>query len=177
MRWEIPRRGGIGLAEARIITGRLWLAFALLPVANLVFGYALFPIFRWLADHGSARPVDPAGEALAIGILCGVLALLVTICGGIPVLFWLRRRGPITLQQTLAAGVLLGNTSRVCDLRVRLTVFALMHLLAGTLSEHLAPAAELVLATVRVVLLGSVLGLASALVVWILGIRNTALVR
>src|SRR5688572_30834499 len=92
--------------QARIISGRLWLAFALLPVANLLFGYALlFPIFWWLRNHSSGRLVDPASEALAIGILCGVLALLVTICGGIPVLFWLRRRGPITLQQTLAAGV------------------------------------------------------------------------
>ena len=162
--------------QARIITGRLWLAFALLPVTNLLFGYALFPIFWWLGNRGSARVVDPASEALAIGILCAVLALLVTICGGIPVLFWLRRRGPITLQQTLAAGILLGNTPLATYGFVSL-MFALMHLLAGTLSEHLAPAAELVLATVRVVLLGSVMGLASALVVWVLGIRNTALVR
>jgi len=155
---------------------RLWLAFALLPVANSLFGYALFPIFWWLGGQGSARLVDPASGALAIGILSGVLALLVTICGGIPVLFWLRRRGPITLQQTLAAGVLLGNTPLAAYGFASL-VFALMHLLAGTLSEHLAPPTGLVLATVRVVLLGSVLGLASALVVWTLGIRNTALVR
>ena len=155
---------------------RLWLAFALLPVANLLFGYALFPIFWWLGGQGSARLVDPASGALAIGILSGVLALLVTICGGIPVLFWLRRRGPITLQQTLAAGVLLGNTPLAAYGFASL-VFALMHLLAGTLSEHLASPTELVVATVRVVLLGSVLGLASALVVWTLGIRNTALVR
>ena len=163
------------MPPARVVTPRLWLAFTLLPFVNGLLGYLLFPALSRLADHRS-QFADPHGAAVSIAILCAVLTVMVTLCGAIPVVFWLQRRGPITLGQTLAAGVLLGNAPFAFFALASLA-FAVMHLLAGTLSDHLASAVDVIAGALRVVLLGSVLGSAAAALVWVIGVRNTALAR
>lgn len=50
---------------------------------------------------------------------------------------------------------------------------ALAHGAAGTISQHLSPIPELIFSTLRLILLGTALGAASAAVFWFIAIRGT----
>ncbi len=54
-------------------------------------------------------------------------------------------------------------------------MFALVHVAAGTISQHLLPIPELMFSTLGIILLGTVLGAASAAVFRFIAIRGTDL--
>jgi len=47
-------------------------------------------------------------------------------------------------------------------------IFTFLHLIAGTLAEHLSPAAELLAGGLRVVFIGSVMGAVSGVMFWLI---------
>ena len=156
-----------------VMTGRLWLALALVPFANVPLGAAAFYVLVWSGGWSDGLH-NPLVNSLLWGVLVAFIAFLITLVGAIPAVFWMRRRGPITLRRTLTAGVLLGNAPLAFGV-CWVLILTLTHLAAGTLSEHLSPMADLVIGIFKVTIFGSVLGLASAWLVWMVGIRNTPL--
>lgn len=102
--WELPR-GVIGLWEATLLTAAAsavfvfaayqlsWLCFLLSPLAlGIVFFYSLTKRFTW-ASHlflGLALSLAPVGAWLAVaGSPLGPADLLIPLCLGLAVVFWL----------------------------------------------------------------------------------------
>jgi hypothetical protein len=99
--------------------------------------------------------------------MAGVVASFVTGFGAYPTLRWLLKRGPLTRAQTMIGGVVLGNVPGA----LIVLLLAARHLSRGvspTLENTMYGAAG----AVRIVLLGSILGLACALVFWRLAGRH-----
>ena len=136
--------------------GRIWLAFGMMPFVSAVLGGLLW---------GGSGPV---------AILSGVSAIFVTISGGLPAYLTLKQRGPISLSQTVWTGAALGNLP-LALFGFMSALFALAHVAAGTISQHLVPISSLIISTIGLILLGSILGAASAAVFWFVAIKGTDL--
>lgn len=156
---------------SHIGSARLWLAFAALPVVNAIVGFCAFPLVWRLGNHGAFRPMDSSQAAAGFALLAGALGLVVTLFGALPVVMRLVRRGDVSLRSLAAAGLLLGNVPFALYVALILP-FAIVRLIDGTLSEHLLPASELVAGTLRALLIGSVFGVISAVVFWLLAFRG-----
>ena len=150
---------------------RLLVSFAMLPVFDALLGYLAFPLVFRLGDQGTALLVDERQAARAFGLFAGMLGLLVTVAGAIPVVFWLMRRGRLSLAQLLIAGLILGNAPFAVYLAVSIAA-AVTHVLMGTISEHLAPVSALIAGGLRVITIGSAFGTASAALFWLTGVSG-----
>jgi hypothetical protein len=105
-------------------------------------------------------------------VVTGILGFLVMLCGGLPAIYSLIRRGPVSLPQLLLAGAALGNLPFAIYAGA-MSLFAVEHFLIGTLSEHLIPAAGLVTAAISTIAIGSGMGIVSGAVAWVVVIRGT----
>jgi hypothetical protein len=150
---------------------RLWAAFAALPVVNAVVAFLGFPLVWYIGGH-TGRLIDPTEAAVSFALLTGLMGLVVTVGGAIPVVLWLMRRGAVSLRQLIAAGVLLGNAPFVLYVIGLVLPLTILHLVRGTMSQHLLPFSDLIAGTLRAMAIGSVLGALSSLVFWFLGIRR-----
>jgi hypothetical protein len=146
---------------------RFLAAVLAIPLFDALLGYMAFPVVWWLGNHGTYRPISPDEAARHFGLLACVLGFLVMFTAGIPVADTLIRRRQTSVHHFAVAGVALGNFPFAVYLCVVL-FFTLMHLLNGTLAEHLSPIPELLAGGLRVVLLGSVLGAASGFMFWLI---------
>ena len=64
---------------------RLLFAFAILPLVDALLAFVAYPALWWLPTTAAYQPPDAAQAAPAVAIMAGVLGLLVTICGAVPV--------------------------------------------------------------------------------------------
>ena len=151
---------------------RLVAAFAVVPFVDALIGFFGFPLVWYIGGH-TRQLHDPAAAARGFALVTGFAGLVVTVCGAVPAVLWLMKRGPVSLPQLIAAGVLLGNVPFVVYVISLVLPATLAHLVAGTLSQHLSPFSDLIAGTLRVLAIGSVLGASSAFVFWLLGIRRT----
>lgn len=142
---------------------RLLLAFLCTPVVSALVGAVVMP-----AMTGGSAPVA------ASALMGGIAGALVTLCGGVPAFWWLRRRGPISLAQTLCAGAALGNAPVALTL-FGTGVYAVAHLAAGTISLHRLPVLEFLASVLGLLVMGTSLGTAAAAVFWFVAIRGTDL--
>lgn len=136
--------------QARIAAGLL-----AAPVIAALVAYVAFPLVHWSGQHLYGRstysPDAPAAFATGVAI-AGVFAVLVA---ALPALLWLLRRGPVTVEQTLIAGMVIGNLPYVL------------------LSGWIAAACERcdtygVAGAIRGLLIGSILGVLSAAGFWVI---------
>jgi hypothetical protein len=152
-----------------LITGRLALAFAAVPLLQALAMYVGFPLFWDFMGH-AGQPSDPSKAAAMIAAITGVCGVFVTVAGAVPLFVWLRHRGRVTLIQAIGAGGILGNVPFALYVLLLVLPLTVMHLARGTLSQHLIPLPSLLSSTFRVVVLGSVLGAMGALAFWVLGL-------
>ena len=136
--------------------GRLLASVALVPVVDALVAFVAFP--------------PP------IAVIVGIMALLVMLSGALPVVYWLARRGPVSLTQLLVAGVGLGNVP-FAIYALAMIPYALLHLVFGTLKDHLIPASELLAGSLFPIGLGSGMDMLSAVVFWFVAIQGTDVTR
>ena len=151
---------------------RLWTAFAVLPVITAVLAFLAFPLV-WAISGNQGQLVDSNEAAGAFAFVAGFFGCVVTFGGAAPLAFWRLKRGPIPLRQSVVDGLLLGNAPfalYVVGLVLPLTV---MHMVNGTMSGRWLPVSELVFGTLRAIVIGSLLGMASGVIFWVLGLRQT----
>ena len=139
---------------------RLLAAFAAIPFVDALLAFAAFSLLRGSSD-----------AAFGFAVLTGVIGLLVTVCGGIPVVWSLRKEGRLSLRQLLLAGLALGNAP-FAVYALMIGYFALVHLINGTLAERLLPMSELLRGTAVAIAIGSAMGMASAAVFWVVGVSG-----
>jgi hypothetical protein len=150
---------------------RLLAAFAVLPFVNGLLGFVGFPVVWYIGGH-TGRPHDPDQVARTFGILSGILGLIVTAAGAVPVVLWLMKRGPVSLGQLMTVGLVLGNAPFVLYVVGLVLPLTITHVIAGTMSQHLMPISDLVAGTLRALAIGSVMGTVSAIVFWMVGIAR-----
>ena len=153
-------------SPSRAGVARLWLAFLLMPPASAAAAAAVFPL---VALEGAR-----SGGVGVFAFLAAVAAVVVVPAGAVPAFLTLKRRGRITLSQTLYAGAALGNAPGAL-FAVMTAFFALLHVVSGTISQHLAPLSSLLAGALRIVVLGTAVGTISAAVFWFVGLRGSDL--
>jgi hypothetical protein len=154
-----------------ITSWRLLAAMFVIPLFDAGLGYASFPVVWWLGNHGGFRPIDPQQAAFAFGIVNGVLGLLVMLAAALPVTFWLVRQGHTSVGTFALAGALIGNLPFAAYLYL-VVVLTFMHLAAGTLAQHLASPAALLVSGLRGILIGSATGALSGIMFWLIAVRR-----
>lgn len=150
---------------------RLLGAFAVLPPMQAVVAYFAFPLV-WAFGGHTGRPVDPSQAAGAFAILVGLIGSAVTVSGAFPVVVWLMRRGDTSLRTFLRAGLILGNAPFALYTLGLVLPLTIAHVLTGTMSGRWLSASELIAGTLRVLVLGSTLGVLSAAIFWFLTFRD-----
>jgi hypothetical protein len=139
------------------------------PFVAAALAFALFPLIDYSGRlvYGGGRTVDPIETAVGFGVMAGVVASFVTGFVAYPSLRWLLKRGPLTSAQTMIGGVVLGNLPGA---------LLVLLLAARHLSREVTPTLENTTygaaGAVRIVMLGSILGLVCALVFWRLAGRH-----
>ena len=133
------------------------------PFVAAALAFALFPLVDYTGRmvYGGGRTVDPIETAVGFGVMAGVAASVVTGLIAYPSLIWLLKRGPLTRTQTMIGGVVLGNVPGVLIVLL-LAVRHLSREVSPTLENTTYGAAG----AVRIIMLGSILGLVCALVFW-----------
>jgi hypothetical protein len=149
--------------------GRLALAFAVLPPAQALLAYVLFPLF-W-EQMRTFGPHEVERLAARMAMVTAAVGLLLTLAAA-PVVLSLLRRDQATLSRLLIIGLVLGNLPFAIyfGLLVKAT---LLHLIRGTLGHHLVPVPDLLLAGLRAVAIGT-FGVFSSGLFWTIGVRQHA---
>jgi hypothetical protein len=162
------------LPTPRISRSRLFTALAVLPLFDACLGYLAFPL--WWALRNAPGDFSEPTPAFAFAAINGVTGLFVTVTAVLPAVFWLQKRGPLTLQRLTLAGALLGNLPFAVVAAATVAI-AFGHLVGGTLSDHLSPAPDLLGGALRVILLGTFMGAASGAMFWALAVFGGREVR
>jgi hypothetical protein len=150
--------------ESRLLRGLI-----VQPFLAAALGFALFPLVDYTGRlvYGAGRTVDPIETAVSFGVMAGVAASFVTGLGAYPTLRWLLTRGPLTRAHALIGGAVLGNVPGV---------LIVLLLAARHLSRGVAPTMDNTMygaaGAVRIVLLGTCVGLVCALFFWQLAGRH-----
>jgi hypothetical protein len=150
---------------------RIVAAFTVVPVVVFVAARLGFPIV-WSMSGNRGQIISPAEPATAFAALTGFIGLLVTLFGAVPVFVWMKKRGPVSLSRTIGAGIVLGNTPMVA-IAIGALYFTVLHIVGGTISQHLSPPIDVIAGFVRLSAIGSVLGASSAFVFWLVGVRGS----
>lgn len=150
--------------------GRLFVGFVILPFANALMAFVGFPVVWWLGGQ-LGQMTEPFVAARAFAILAGFFGFLVTLGGAVPAVLWRLRYGPIPLRHAVVAGLLLGNAPAALW-GLAAAGFAVAHAAAGTLSQHLLPISDLAAGTLRLLTIGSTLGVASAVLFWLVALQG-----
>lgn len=147
------------------------MALAVLPLIDAVLGFAGFRLL-WAVGGRAFFTADPAPAAFAFAVLSGLAGLLVTWCAAAPMVVARLRRGPISLQDSVVAGLLLGNTPFGLYIVGLVIPATFAHVMAGTMAGRWLSVPELAAATLRMLFIGSTMGAASGAIFWFLGIRG-----
>jgi hypothetical protein len=128
------------------------------PFVTAVLGASLFLLeHAWFARSGE-RLSEPLEATVVYGVLVGISGLLVTAFGAYPALRWLLRRGTVTRRHALISGALLGTVPGA--------------IIVGAFGDSGAREGELTDALLRLIVFGSLIGVASAAVFWWLAGRH-----
>jgi hypothetical protein len=150
--------------ESRLMRGLL-----VQPFVAAALAFALFPLVDYTGRlvYGGGRTVDPIETAVGFGVMAGVVASFVTGFVAYPSLRWLLKRGPLTRAQTMTGGIVLGNVPGA---------LIVLLLAARHLGRQVTPTLENTTygagGAVRIVVLGSIVGLVCAHVFWWLAGRH-----
>ena len=162
------RIGSVSLSalDPKIVRWRFAAAVVTVPLVGALLMYLAYPIVWWLGNHGSAQVISPKDPALAFAILGIVFGFLVVVTAALPLMVWLIQRGHTSIGHFTLAGIVLGNLPFAVYLAVVLGA-TVRHLIGGTLAAHLSPITDLLIGGLRAVVIGSVMGAASAVVFWL----------
>jgi hypothetical protein len=153
------------------MTGRIVAAFAVVPLVVFVVARMGWPLV-WTMSGNSGQIISPDDPATTFAALTAFVGLLVTLFGAVPAFVWMKRRGPVSLSRAIGAGVVLGNSPMVAS-AIGAASFTILHIIGGTISQHLSPPLDVIAGFLRLSIIGSVLGVISAFVFWQLGVRGT----
>jgi hypothetical protein len=143
---------------------RLFAGLAVQPFVAAALAFMLFPVVDYTGRplYGGF-PADPVDAAISFSFGVGIVALAVTVCGAVPTVLYLLKRGPLSLKKVLVGGVVLGNAPFIL---VVTAVFA-TQVARGTMSPDIGRLFYGLQGVVRAIAIGSYIGVGSAAVFWL----------
>jgi len=149
-------RFGAGFLMAPLVAGALTF---LIFLGQWYYGLNVFPTTPY------SDPVDGAA-ALASGVT--VIAFIATFGAAVPVVSVMSRRGSLSLRHVLILGAIIGQA----PFALIVAAVVIVQTLTGSLSE-VARLWGGVFGTVRAITLGVLIGVPSAGVFWLIGVRGS----
>jgi hypothetical protein len=113
-------------------------------------------------------PVDPVASAISFSFGVGLVALVVTVCGVLPTVLYLLKRGPLSLKKVLVGGAALGNAPFI----LLVAAILVSHFARGTMSPDVGRLWYGFRGAVRATAISSYLGVGSAAVFWLVAGRR-----
>src|SRR5690349_4227807 len=120
-------------------------ALVIVPFLDAALGYLGS---SWWLGEGTPQFASPQEPVRMVAGLAGGCGLFTMVTVAAPVRAWLIRRGSTSITYFALAGAAAGNLPFALYVWAVL-LFALVHLVAGTLSDHLLPASDLLLGAAR----------------------------
>jgi len=143
---------------------RLFVGLAVQPFVAAALAFMLFPVVDYTGRplYGGF-PADPVDAAISFSFGVGIVALVVTVCGAVPTVLYLLKRGPLSLKTVLVGGVALGNAPFI------LVVAAVVatQVARGTMSPDVVRLFYGLPGVVRAIAISSYIGIGSAAVFWV----------
>ena len=135
---------------------RVDIAFLLQPFVCAALGFALFP---FIAVTHSGRVVNPLRTAIVFGVVTGMVSVLITATAALT-FTRLRKRGQTSAAQTMLYGAAFGNIP---------AAFAVV----GTMISRrdITAFADAVDGSFRAIVFGTVVGVVSSVVFWLMAGR------
>jgi len=149
---------------------RLLFGFALLPPVDALLGFLFHRVLWSQGPGGSARWYDPVTAHIQFAIVAAVMAVTVIAVGAVPAVLWLLNHGLASPKRILIAATALGNAPYAISAAVVLVLYGIGVVSASDVGYTFVHGP---MGAVRAVTIGSVIGLVSGLVFWIIGIRGT----
>jgi flagellar biogenesis protein FliO len=145
-----PRPRTLSLREEM----RIFLGLLIQPIVAAVLGFITFPLLEWShpllqSDVSVSGSIQPA---IAEGIAVSMAASLVTLLAAFPAAVWVLKRYQFTLGRAVMSGLVLGN---------------LIPAIAIVLCASYG-----LLGLVRLIVFGSLLGVAGAVAFWMVWVRT-----
>jgi hypothetical protein len=167
-------KDGIGMIErppsSRFQAARLLLGFAILPVANALLAFLVHRIVWSEGPYEGSQWADPVDAAIAFAAGVAIVALIMTVAGGVPTVAWLLTRGNVSLKQIIIAAVALGNA----PFAISAAAVVLFYLVGGATSTDVGYVLfDGPVGAVRAVVIGSVMGFASGVIFWAVVLLGT----
>ena len=145
---------------------RLFFAFAILPFVAGALAYFGFPLFEWSLNRQIGGTTSDGAPGFAFATV--FVALIVTVLGAVPLVSKMQGRAPITYQQSLLAGIALGNAPFL----IVSVLILIVHLFAGT-PKDLSNMWYGPVGALRTITTGTLMGAALGTVFWVVGIRKS----
>lgn len=148
---------------------RLFVGLALQPFVAAALGFASFPLVDYTGRplYGGF-PADPVASAISFSFGVGIVALVVTVCGALPTVLYLLKRGRLTLKQVLVGGAVLGNAPFI----VLVAGILVSHVARGMMSPDVGQLWYGFRGAIRATAISSYLGVGSAAVFWLVAGRS-----
>jgi hypothetical protein len=146
---------------------RLLAGLALAPPTAVLFALGTYHVLWTSGMLSGGGPIDSTDAAAALAMGVGLIAVVMTGCA-LPLLAWLKGRGPLSLSKVLLLGAALGNAP------FAIIVFAIIigHPIRETLSGDIGRFWYGVPGALERITIGLVSGTASAAVYWLAGVRG-----
>jgi hypothetical protein len=147
------------------------LGFLITPFVGGLAAFLCFPAFEWAGRASwGGFPSSMMDAAVAFGFGTFLVATIVTVFGAVPAFAWLYRRGAVSFRQTLISGVLLGNA----PFALAVVGIVIVQIVKGDASPDIGRNWYGASGAARTIALGSVVGLVSASVFWVVALRTSA---
>jgi hypothetical protein len=147
---------------------RLFAGLAVQPCVAGTLAFISFPLVDYTGRplYGGF-PADPVDAAISFSFGVTIVAFVVIVCGALPTVLFLLKRGSLTLKQVLVGGAALGNAPFI----LTVAVIVASQLVRGTLSPDIGHFWYGVRGATRAVGISSYIGLGSAAVFWVVAGR------
>jgi hypothetical protein len=148
---------------------RLFAGLAVQPFVGAALAFLSFPLvdYSGRALYGGF-PADTVDAAISFAFGVSIVALFVTVCGALPIVLYLLKRGPLTLKEVLVGGAALGNAPFI------LVVAGIVasQVARGTMSSEVGHLWYGLPGAIRSTAISSFIGLGSAAVFWVVAGRR-----
>jgi hypothetical protein len=148
---------------------RLLAGFAVAPLCAVFLALVTYDVLWRTGMLSGAAPIDSIDGAASLAMGVGIIAVVMTGCA-VPVVAWLARRGPVSFGKVMLLGAALGNVPFAIIVLGIVAAHPFSEVLSGDIGRfwYGLPGA------VQRMAIGLASGMGSASLLWIVGIRGTA---
>jgi hypothetical protein len=147
---------------------RTLVGFALMPPSAAIIAVPLYAVMYAAGFLPRGAPIDSLDSALGLGTGVAILAVVITVFCALPAVNWLNEHRLLSPQRLLVLGAVLGNV----PLAIIVVVIVVVQLARGSLSQAVGQYWYGLGGAVVRVGMGTIVGMGSALILWLVAIED-----